>query len=215
MMNSEKSCRQIGRRPYRIQKNCTPIDAGSESLIRSKGIHCDFDDRLHRAFSSTVRQSSVRSSLGKGIILTFGAFSIGSGLLAMLIALITAFAAEITSKAAIIVPVIMGVIFIGAGVGLLIYSRKVKDFSSLCSQAEMLCDSAECFRFKFKLLRYTYWTNESDLESEVTEIYADLGELAVEIFNFSDKWERAEYAYAALIDVNGTHMFFFFNDEEQ
>ncbi|MBP0963701.1 MAG: hypothetical protein J5999_00210 [Oscillospiraceae bacterium] len=214
-MNSEISCRQISRRPYRIQKNCVPIDMGSESLVRSKGIHCEFDDRLRRAFNSTVRQNSVRSSLGKGIILAFGAFSIGSGTLALLIALITAFTAEDTSKAAIVVPVVLGVIFIAAGIGLLIYSGKVKDYSSLCSQAEMLCDSAECFRFKFKLLRYTYWRNESDPESEVTEIYADLGELAVEIFNFSDKWERAEYAYAALIDVNGTHMFFFFNDEEQ
>lgn len=213
-MNSEISCRQINRRPYRIQKNCAPIDEGSERIIRSKGIRCEFDDRLRRAFGATVRQSSVRSSFGKGIILIFGAFSIGSGTLAVLITLIAAFASEGASKAAVVFPVVLGVIFIAAGVGLLVYSGKVKDYSSLCSQAEMLQNCADCFRFKFKLLRYTYWTNQSDPESEVTEIYADLGDLAVEVFNFSDKWERAEYAYAALIDVDGTHMFFFFNDEE-
>ncbi|WP_432651351.1 hypothetical protein [Huintestinicola sp.] len=61
-----------------------------------------------------------------------------------------------------------------------------------------------------QILRYAY----EGVDSTEYRYFIDLKDFYVELPNPSEKWERAEYVYAVIINFNGKDMFFLFNDVE-
>lgn len=69
----------------------------------------------------------------------------------------------------------------------------------------------ECYMYKRRqMLRYAYDSGDST----DYKYYIDLRDFYVELPNPSEKWGRAEYAYAVILNINGRNMFFLFNDAE-
>lgn len=67
---------------------------------------------------------------------------------------------------------------------------------------------SECYQYKLhQMLRY----GDGDDDVVGYEYYLDLGNFYAELFDPSEKWQRAEYVYTVIININGRDIFFLFN----
>lgn len=202
----------IKEQPRLYQVNDAPINADLEKYI-FKGQRCAMDERLSMAFRESAEKkcrieravSEILNIIGILVLVCVGIPIIGL--------ILTASGNSDGSAASLIVPIILTICFALLGASALKISSDMKKSCGKYTDAinAVTPYSLECFRYGgHGILRYEYGSGDSS----GCRYYIDLGDFYVEFTGFSDKWVRAEYVYAVIININGRDLFFMFNDLE-
>ncbi|MGN0598855.1 MAG: hypothetical protein ACI4JK_03075 [Oscillospiraceae bacterium] len=215
-MINENHVSDINKKPELFQMNNAPVNPSLEKYI-FKGKACTMDDRLYNAFCAGTGKTVNLSDTISVIVKVFGIFVLASVFIPIISIVIQVIQMihdpDNSYMAALFIPVFIALGTIAAGLALLKVSSKMDE------QRRTYCEAldsvkprfTECYMYKRRrIFRYAY----EGVDSMEYRYFIDLKDFCVELPNPSEKWERAEYVYAVIININGKNMFFLFNDVE-
>ena len=208
--------KEINEKPELYQMNNAPVNASLEKYILG-GKKCTMDDRLYNAFSASTRKTGHLTDTFSVILKVLGILTIALVLIPIIGAVVLVIQMVLdpdnSYPPALIIPVLLTASTIAAGLVLLKVSSKMDEQRRIYDEALNTVQPrfTECYMYKRRqMLRYAYDSGDST----DYKYYIDLRDFYVELPNPSEKWGRAEYAYAVIININGKNMFFLFNDAE-
>ncbi|MGN0642434.1 MAG: hypothetical protein ACI4JJ_04750 [Huintestinicola sp.] len=215
-MINDNHVSDITEKPELYQMNNAPVNPGLEKFIL-KGKTCIMDDRLYNAFCASTSKTINLSDTFSVILKVFGIFTLASvfipiiGIVILIIQMI--YDPDNSCPPALLIPVFIALGIAAVGLGLMKVSSKMGEQRS--TYAEVMNSVkprfTECYMYKRRqIFRYAY----EGVDSTEYRYFIDLKDFYVELPNPSEKWERAEYVYAVIINMNGKDMFFLFNDAE-
>lgn len=208
---------EIKSKPELYQMNASSVEPGLEKYIY-KGNVCTMDEGLCRAFRAVAEKSGGLSDTLSIVVKIFGIIVLVTTLIPILgIVVLTVqmfFAPErVFPVGAVILLAVLGAVTVFGGIKLLKVSSKMEEKHRMYDTAikNVIPQVSECYRYKIRqVLRYEYEVNDST----DYRYFIDLRDFLVEYPSPSEKWGRAEFAYAVVIKINGRDMFFLFIDEE-
>ncbi|MGN1102017.1 MAG: hypothetical protein ACI4RG_07475 [Huintestinicola sp.] len=215
-MINDNHVSDITEKPELYQMNNAPVDPSLEKYIL-KGKTCTMDDRLYNAFCASMGKTASLSDTFSVILKVFGILTLASvfipiiGIVILILHMI--YDPGNSYPAAILIPVFIALGIVAAGLALMKVSSKMDEQRRTYSDVMVSVKPrfTECYMYKRRqIFRYAY----EDIDSTEYRYFIDLKDFYVELPNPSEKWERAEYVYAVIININGKDMFFLFNDVE-
>lgn len=204
------------QKPELYQMNSSPLNPSVEKYIL-KAKTCTMDERLYNAFCSSINKTTSLCDIISVMLKVFGIlsfFSVSIPLISIVILIIGMIRfPDNCYPAVLLIPIFIAIGTVGTGIALIKVSSKMKEQHNSFSEA-MNCVKphfTECYIYKRRqIFRYAY----EGIDSTEYRYFIDLKDFCVELPNPSEKWERAEYVYAVIININGKDMFFLFNDVE-
>ncbi|MGN1303472.1 MAG: hypothetical protein ACI4YB_00405 [Oscillospiraceae bacterium] len=215
-MINDNHVSDITQKPELYQMNNSPLNPSVEKYIL-KAKTCTMDERLYNAFCSSINKTTSLSDILSVLLKVFGILSFVSvsiPLISIVILIIGMIRFPDNSyPAALLIPIFIALGTVGTGLALIKVSAKMKEqhnsFTDAMNSAKPRF--SECYVYKRRqIYRYAY----DGIDSTEYRYFIDLRDFYVELPNPSEKWERAEYVYAVIININGKDMFFLFNDVE-
>lgn len=215
-MISDNHISDITEKPELYQMNNAPVNPSLEKYI-FKGKTCTMDDRLYNAFCASTSKTASLSDTFSVILKVFGILTLASvfipiiGIVILIIQMI--YDPDNSSPAALLIPIFIALGTVAGGLALMKVSSKMDEQRRAYGEAmnNVKPRFTECYMYKRRqILRYAY----EGVDSTEYRYFIDLKNFYVELPNPSEKWERAEYVYAVIINFNGKDMFFLFNDVE-
>ncbi|MGN0666621.1 MAG: hypothetical protein ACI4KF_08865 [Huintestinicola sp.] len=206
----------ITEKPELFQMNNAPVNPSLEKYI-FKGKTCTMDDRLYYAFCASMSKTASLSDTFSVILKVFGILTLASVLIQLIIIVILIIQMinrpDNSGPAALLIPIFTALGTVAAGLVLIKFSSKLEEQHKAYSHA---LDSVkprftECYMYKRRqIVRYAY----EGVDSTNYRYFIDLRDFYVELSNPSEKWERGEYVYAVIINMNGKDIFILFTDVE-
>ncbi|MBP0963700.1 MAG: hypothetical protein J5999_00205 [Oscillospiraceae bacterium] len=191
-------------KPDRIQGNFAPVNIELERFIRG-GQPCVLNEKLSEAFKRAAKREMNHSS---GEIFKSAAAGI---LLIAAAAYLTKDKGGVSSEMpyALAITVIAAVL-IGCAVAVIRNIGNQRKKAEMISQLAELPERTECYRYRCRLLCHSYY----DYDEYKNDYYADLDDFYVRLNAPSGKWRNSAYAYGVIFKVNGSDVFFLFNEAE-
>lgn len=215
-MINDNHVSDITQKPELYQMNNSPLNPSVEKYIL-KAKTCTMDERLYNSFCSSINKTSSLSDIFSIILKVFGILSFVSvsiPLISIVILIIGMIRSPDNSyTAALLIPIFIAIGTVGTGLALIKVSSKMKEQHNSFTDAinSVKPHFSECYMYKRRqIYRYAY----DGIDSTEYRYFIDLRDFYVELPNPSEKWKRAEYVYAVIININGKDMFFLFNDVE-
>lgn len=215
-MINDNHVSDITQKPELYQMNNSPLNPSVEKYIL-KAKTCTMDERLYNAFCSSINKTTSLSDILSVLLKVFGILSFVSVSVPLISIIILV--VEIIHfpdncyPATLLIPIFITIGTVGTGLALIKVSSKMKEQhnSFIDAMNSVKPRFTECYMYKRRqIFRYAY----EGVDSTEYRYFIDLKDFYVELPNPSEKWERAEYVYAVIININGKDMFFLFNDAE-
>lgn len=215
-MINDNHVSDITQKPELYQMNNSPLKPSVEKYILNAKT-CTMDERLYNSFCASMGKTASLSDTFSAILKVFGILTLASvfipiiGIVILIIQMI--YVPENSYPAAILIPAFIALGTIAGGLALLKVSSKMDEQRKAYGEAisSIQPSFTECYMYKRRqIFRYAY----EGTDSTEYRYFIDLKDFCVELPNPSEKWERAEYVYAVIININGNDMFFLFNDVE-
>lgn len=215
-MINENHVSDITVKPELYQMNNAPVNPSLEKYIL-KGKTCTMDDRLYSSFCASIGKTASLSDTFSVILKVFGILTLASvfipmiGIVLFILQMIND--PDNSYSAALLISAFIALGTVAGGIALLKVSSKMDEQHRAYSEAinSVQPRFTECYMYKRRqIFRYAY----EGTDSTEYRYFVDLKDFCVELPNPSEKWERAEYVYAVILNINGKDMFFLFNDAE-
>ncbi|MBP1559938.1 MAG: hypothetical protein J6C96_01675 [Oscillospiraceae bacterium] len=215
-MINENHVSDITEKPELYQMNNAPVNPSLEKYIFN-GKTCTMDDRLYNAFCASASKTANLSDIFSVILKVFGILTLASVFIPIISIVILVIQMihdpDNIYPAALLIPIFIALGIVVGGLALIKLSSKMEEqhrtYSDIMGSVKPRF--TECYMYKRRqIVRYAY----EGIDSTEYRYFIELKDFYVELPNPSEKWERAEYAYAVIININGKDMFFLFNDVE-
>lgn len=215
-MINDNHVSDITQKPELYQMNNSPLNPSVEKYIL-KAKTCTMDDRLYNAFCAGTGKTASLSDTFSVILKVFGILTLASvfipiiGIVLFILQMIND--PDNSYSVALLISAFIALGTVAGGLALLKVSFKMDEQRRAYGEAMNSVQPrfTECYMYKRRqIFRYAY----EGVDSTEYRYFIDLRYFYVELPNPSEKWERAEYVYAVIININGKDMFFLFNDVE-